>query len=38
MNINGAIEQMRLWFGIEAPADFMYLAEMNFLRAQGRLK
>ncbi len=38
MNINGAIEQMRLWFGIEAPADFMYLAEINFLRAQGRLK
>ena len=38
MNINGAIEQMRLWFGIEAPADFMYLAEMNFLRTQGRLK
>ena len=38
MNINAATEQMRLWFGFEAPADFMYLAEMNFLRAQGQLK
>lgn len=37
MNVYVAAEQMRAWFGIEAPVDFMYLVGMNFLRSQGRL-
>ncbi|WP_455600271.1 shikimate dehydrogenase family protein [Cloacibacillus sp.] len=38
MNVNVAAEQMRLWFGISAPTDFMYLAGTDYLRAQGRLR
>lgn len=37
MNVNGAATQMKLWFGIDAPLDFMYSAEVEFLRSQGRL-
>lgn len=38
MNVSVAAEQMRTWFGLNAPTDFMYLAGMNFLRMTGRLK
>lgn len=38
MNVNVAVEQMRLWFDLVAPADFMFLSGMDFLRSQGRLE
>ena len=38
MNVNVAAVQMKLWFGIEAPKDFMYQVGVNYLRSQGRLE
>jgi len=38
MNVNVAAAQMKLWFDIDAPKDFMYQIGVNFLRSQGRLE
>ena len=38
MNVTVAASQMKLWWGIDAPTDFMYQCAANFLRSQGRMQ
>lgn len=38
MNVNVAAVQMKLWFDIDAPTDFMYQVGVRFLKSQGRLE
>lgn len=38
MNVKVAATQMKLWFGIEAPEDFMYQVGVGFLRSQARFE
>ena len=38
MNVTVAASQMKLWWGIDAPSDFMYQCAANFLRSQGRMQ